>query len=48
MKIATLCGSIRKESSNYLLLKAAEKFLSDDEFINLDLSLLPFFDPNKL
>lgn len=46
MKILALCGSIRKESSNYALLQAVKKIFPGlskwDEF---DLKLLPYFDP---
>ena len=47
MKIATLCGSIRKESSNYSILKAVGKYFDGHQCINLDLSVLPFFDPDN-
>lgn len=47
MKIVSLCGSIRKESSNYSILKAVEKYFNGHEYLNLDLSELPFFDPDN-
>lgn len=47
MKIVTLCGSIRKNSSNHSLLKAAEYFLKGHEWINIDLLNLPYFDPDN-
>lgn len=46
MKILTLCGSIRKESSNHALLKAAQAvFPVAAEWGGFDLQLLPYFDP---
>ncbi len=46
MKILTLCGSSRQNSTNQLLLSACRKILpSDYNWINFDLTTLPYFDP---
>lgn len=47
MTLLGLCGSIRKESSNYALLKAVEALLpASTQWINFDIKTLPFFDPH--
>jgi chromate reductase, NAD(P)H dehydrogenase (quinone) len=47
MKILSICGSLREHSSNSLLLKAAQNELSEHEWTHLDISKLPFFDPDN-
>jgi len=47
MKILALCGSLRSNSANAYLLKAAQKILSQATFINFDISQLPYFDPDN-
>ena len=47
MKITTLCGSNRQESSNHSILRAAQRYFDGHVFTNLDLSILPFFDPDN-
>jgi NAD(P)H-dependent FMN reductase len=46
MKILGICGSIREASSNGALLKAAMKQLNNHEWEIINLSKLPFFDPD--
>ncbi len=46
MKIFALCGSLRKESSNWKILNAAKSYLHQHEWQFADLSLLPYFDPD--
>ena len=47
MKILGLCGSLRRNSSNGALLKAAQLFLSDGDWFDADLAALPYFDPDQ-
>jgi chromate reductase, NAD(P)H dehydrogenase (quinone) len=47
MKILGLCGSLRENSSNSLLLKAAQNELKQHEWLSFDISELPFFDPDN-
>lgn len=47
MKIVTICGSIRLQSSNHLILEAVKQYGPNHEFINLDLTKLPYFDPDN-
>lgn len=47
MKILALCGSLRENSSNALLLKAAQKEIKEYHWINFDISKLPYFDPDN-
>ena len=47
MKILGVCGSLRKNSSNWALLKAAETYFSKHEWIEFDLASLPYFDPDN-
>ena len=47
MKILAICGSIRKESSNWALLKFAESRLSEHEWVFTDLTKLPYFEPEE-
>ncbi|MBS1970109.1 MAG: NAD(P)H-dependent oxidoreductase [Bdellovibrionales bacterium] len=46
MKILSLCGSIRTDSSNHNLLLAVEGLLPQDiEWVGFQIKQLPFFDP---
>lgn len=49
MKILAICGSLRRDSSNGLLLLAAQEILRDSVenlvWVDFELSRLPFFDP---
>lgn len=46
MNILALCGSIRKESSNYALLLALRSFFSESTKWDIfEIKQLPFFDP---
>ncbi len=47
MKILGVCGSLRNSSSNSLLMKAAKNELEEYEWLNFDISLLPYFDPDN-
>jgi chromate reductase, NAD(P)H dehydrogenase (quinone) len=47
MRILGLCGSLRENSSNSLLLKAAQNELKHHEWLSFDISGLPFFDPDN-
>jgi len=45
LKVVGICGSIRKESYNKALLRAAAEHLpADVEYIEADLTLLPFYN----
>lgn len=47
MNILALCGSIRKESSNYALLKAVRNLLPQSAaWTDFDIKELPYFDPH--
>ena len=46
MKILGLCGSLRKDSSNALLLQAAESELKTHQWFHFEISKLPYFDPD--
>ena len=45
MKILGLCGSLRPESSNARLLRAARTYLSVHDWTEFDLASLSYFDP---
>lgn len=45
MKILGICGSLRKDSSNSNLLKAAKLELSEHQWLDFELAKLPYFDP---
>ena len=46
MKILSLCGSIRKESTNQALLKAVQNiFPVQTDWVHFDIDKLPYFDP---
>ena len=47
MKILGLCGSLRDHSSNGALLKAAREILKDHAWETVELSKLPYFDPDQ-
>jgi chromate reductase, NAD(P)H dehydrogenase (quinone) len=47
MKILGLCGSLRENSSNSLLLKAAQLQLTKCQWMVFDLAKLPYFDPDN-
>jgi chromate reductase len=47
MKILGLCGSLRSNSSNGNILKAAKALLSPSEWREFNLSELPYFDPDN-
>ena len=47
MKIFGICGSLRKNSSNAQLLKAAQIFLNKHRWSSLYLDELPYFDPDQ-
>lgn len=47
MKILGLCGSLRENSTNALLLKAAKKELNSAVWLDFDLSQLPYFEPDQ-
>lgn len=48
MKIVTLCGSIRRLSSNHLILKAVRSFFPEEIiWIDFDIQTLPYFDPQN-
>jgi NAD(P)H-dependent FMN reductase len=47
MKILGICGSIRKSSSNWAILNAAQKYFSNATWDILDLTALPYFDPDN-
>lgn len=47
LKILGISGSLRKDSSNSLLLGLAQNFLSNLTWLNFDISQLPFFDPDN-
>ncbi len=47
MKIVTLCGSLRAESSNAYLLKGLIKLRPEIVWVPLDLSQLPYFEPER-
>lgn len=47
MKILGICGSLRKSSSNYSILKAAKKYFSHHDWVEIDLSEFPYFDPDN-
>lgn len=45
IKILAICGSIRRESSNGAILRAAQGYFATSVWDELDLSELPYFDP---
>lgn len=45
MKIVGICGSIRENSSNWLILKTAKTYLNQHDWAFADLSILPYFQP---
>ena len=47
MKILSLCGSLRKNSSNWAILNAAQRILSHASWDEINLSSLPYFDPDQ-
>lgn len=49
MKILTICGSLRRDSSNALILSEAERVLHGmgHTFIRFDLARLPYFDADR-
>lgn len=47
MKILGICGSLRKSSSNYSILKAAQKYFSQHTWTEINLAEFPYFDPDN-
>ncbi len=47
MKILTLCGSLRADSSNALILKLASEEIKEHEWLKFDIARLPYFDPDN-
>lgn len=47
MKIFSLCGSLRSNSTNGYLLKAAKSFRPHDTWVDFKLADLPYFDPDN-
>ncbi|MGZ3774543.1 MAG: NADPH-dependent FMN reductase [Pseudobdellovibrionaceae bacterium] len=47
MKILGLCGSLRKSSSNYSILKIAQKYFWQHEWNEINLVDFPYFDPDN-
>ncbi len=46
MRILSICGSIRPESTNQLLMKYSQNFLNNHQWINVELEKLPYFTPD--
>lgn len=47
MKILSLCGSLRSNSTNGYILKAAKNVRPNDNWIDFNLADLPYFDPDN-
>lgn len=47
MKILAICGSLRAESTNGILLNTAKAFLSEHQWTHLQIDKFPFFDPDN-
>jgi chromate reductase len=47
MKIFGICGSIRKDSSNWSLLKALQNDMGNHEWNLMDIAKLPYFEPEN-
>ncbi|OYZ19195.1 MAG: hypothetical protein B7Y39_12390 [Bdellovibrio sp. 28-41-41] len=47
MKILSLCGSLRSNSTNGYLLKAAKSCRPNDLWVDFNLADLPYFDPDN-
>ncbi len=47
MKILSLCGSLRSNSTNGYLLKAAKSFRPHDTWVDFNLADIPYFDADN-
>ncbi|MGZ3770949.1 MAG: NADPH-dependent FMN reductase [Bdellovibrio sp.] len=47
MKVVGICGSLRKSSSNYAILKLVQTFFGENIYNEINLAEFPFFDPDQ-